>query len=256
MNQHDTSKFGDLLSGPCRTRAAEANKENKALSVSVNDKVATVEATAVRGRYTERSPRFLKKLEVFRRQQEADKLRPRQTKSGTIRKVSVYPPSQQQQTEIWLTDTDCVRFSPEDRERVYQYRWRLKVDTGGYRIAVAGSGKHNRDIRMHRLIAQPPDGMVVDHINGDTLDNRRENLRVCTSAENIRNAGIGRRSKTSRFKGVHLDKGLWVASAMFNYKKRIIGRFADEEEAAKAYDAFARECFGEFARLNFPEATK
>jgi hypothetical protein len=94
---------------------------------------------------------------------------------------------------------------------------------------------------------------VVDHINGDTLDNRRANLRVCTKSENNRN----RRKlhpTTSRFKGVYKNTKPWIALIECNGKQFVLGRFASEEEAALAYDKAAKEHFGSFARLNFPPA--
>ncbi|UCD53087.1 MAG: HNH endonuclease [Phycisphaerales bacterium] len=107
---------------------------------------------------------------------------------------------------------------------------------------------------MHRAIMDPPDGMIVDHIDGQRHNNRRANLRVCTWKENVRN-GKPSRSSTSRFKGVHRDRkrGKWVATIACNAKTTYLGSFDDEIEAAKAYDRKARELFGEFAYLNFPD---
>lgn len=113
--------------------------------------------------------------------------------------------------------------------------------------------------RMHRAIIDAPNGMVVDHINGDSLDNRRSNLRLATSQENNRNAkkAAGKmRVMSSQYKGLSRVKdGLrskkWRAMLAIDRKRIHLGHFNTEEEAARAYDAAAKEHFGEFARLNF-----
>ena len=107
--------------------------------------------------------------------------------------------------------------------------------------------------RLHRFILDVSEDMVVDHINRDKSDNRRENLRVCTQAENVRNSR--RTVGISKYKGVQLNKkyNKWTATINFMGKKQQIGTFTDEIEAAKTYDKRALELFGEFAYLNFPE---
>ena len=101
---------------------------------------------------------------------------------------------------------------------------------------------------------QAPDGMVVDHIDGNSLNNRRSNLRICTPRQNTANRAKTRNG-TSRFKGVHFctrDRK-WRAQIGVDGARRFIGDFDDEVEAARAYDRKAAELFGEFAYLNFPE---
>jgi hypothetical protein len=110
-------------------------------------------------------------------------------------------------------------------------------------------------ITLHRLIMQAPRGMVVDHVNGNRLDNRRCNLRLATTAENIRNMAI--RGGTSQFKGVYYNtpRGRWRAHICCDRKKLNLGDYATEEAAARAYNKAAIELFGPFARLNpLPEA--
>jgi hypothetical protein len=106
-------------------------------------------------------------------------------------------------------------------------------------------------IYMHRLIMNAPKGLFVDHIDGNSLNYRRSNLRNCTKAQNAWNRpALG---GTSRFKGVHRDKhGKWKAAIRVGGRQTFIGLFGDEVEAARAYDRMAREMFGEFAYLNFP----
>ncbi len=108
---------------------------------------------------------------------------------------------------------------------------------------------------MHREIMQPPKGMVVDHINGNGMDNSRANQRVCTQEENGHNSRPHGRS--SRFKGVSYNEilNLWQAGICVNRLTKTIGYFDDETEAAKAYDREALRRFGQFAWLNFPEVT-
>lgn len=120
---------------------------------------------------------------------------------------------------------------------------------------------------MHRLIMQTPDGMSTDHISGITLDNRRSNLRICTAKENARNRIKGRARSKKRDGSLSQYKG--VTKFVYNGKKRTrvqwrafigggrekshLGVFATEIEAARAYDTAAKQYYGPFARLNFPE---
>lgn len=113
--------------------------------------------------------------------------------------------------------------------------WRLhRSDTNLY---VRGYVRGRRQF-MHRVICglEPGDRRVVDHINGDTLDNRRANLRVVTPAQNAQNQG----ARAGRFRGVSFDKsrGLWLASATLNGKRTTIGRYATEDEAGLAAAAW------------------
>lgn len=101
---------------------------------------------------------------------------------------------------------------------------------------------------------------LVDHINGNGLDNRRANLRPATQAENMRNREKQRFVRgdvrpTSRYKGVSLRRtsGRWYAYINGGGKARYLGSFVDETDAARAYDRAALEEYGEFALLNFPE---
>jgi len=141
----------------------------------------------------------------------------------------------------------------EDHDLVSQYTWQV-WDYNHRNIYATATDRTNgkKTIRMHRLIMNPEDGMEVDHINGNGLDNQRENLRVCSVAENRRNRRSNRNS-TSRFVGVSYDKwrgerpSKWAASI----GGKRIGYFKTEKEAAQAYDRVAKEKYGEFANLNF-----
>lgn len=104
---------------------------------------------------------------------------------------------------------------------------------------------------MHRFIMNYPDNKLIDHINHDTLDNRKANLRTCNKFENQRHQRT--KTGTSKYKGVSWDKNRnkWTANIMSDYKEKKIGRFDSEIEAAKAYDEKAKELHGEFAFTNF-----
>lgn len=110
---------------------------------------------------------------------------------------------------------------------------------------------------LHRLIMSCPEGMVVDHINGDTLDNRRSNLRVCTRKQNQYNQKKHKGRRHSQYKGVTFRKNLiskpWEAFIYKDYKSRRLGYFETEKLAAQAYNSAAIQAYGEFARLNIIE---
>ena len=124
---------------------------------------------------------------------------------------------------------------------------------GHAQASIWGDGK-THGILMHRLIMNAPVGMDVDHINGNRLDNRKINLRICTRAQNRKNCRS--RGGSSRFKGVTWDKSKkrWTAQIQSDKKHYLIGRFKKENEAARAYDVAALVLHGEFACLNFGSA--
>ena len=107
-------------------------------------------------------------------------------------------------------------------------------------------------VAMHRLIMGNPEGMHIDHRDGNTLNNRRENLRVCTRSQNKANSKIYR-NNTSGFKGVSFVKKQlarpWIACIYHNRKRLYLGHFATPAEAHEAYKAAALRIFGEFARF-------
>lgn len=137
-----------------------------------------------------------------------------------------------------------AKIDDEDFERVSQYTWTL---SDNYAHAWDGE-KH---ISLHRFITNCPANMVVDHINHDGLDNRKENLRICTYSQNSMNVKK-RKISTSKFKGVTKcsQTGKWRAQIHFNKTRKNLGRFITEVDAAKAYNKAALEIHGEFASLN------
>jgi hypothetical protein len=104
-------------------------------------------------------------------------------------------------------------------------------------------------VSMHRLIMGLSDGLEIDHINRNPLDNRRANLRFCTRRENARNRTY--RKASGGYKGVSPDGTRWRAYIILDGKHVSLGGYATEIEGAVAYDAAAREHYGEFACLNF-----
>jgi hypothetical protein len=110
-------------------------------------------------------------------------------------------------------------------------------------------------IRMHREIMKPPAGLLVDHRNNKTWDNRRDNLRVATSSQNLANRRIDKSKDSSRFRGVcyRKERGRWSAQITFMGKAIRLGYYGNEIDAAKAYDEAAKKYHGEFAKLNFPK---
>ncbi len=128
---------------------------------------------------------------------------------------------------------------------VDKYNW---SSTRGYVVS------HNRKERrrLHRIVTACDDGMVVDHINHNPLDNRLSNLRVCTHAENMKNM-VKPRDNKSGYKGVFWDnrKNRWHVKLQHDNTPIFIGYFTDKILAAQAYDERASELFGQYAKLNF-----
>ncbi|MFH1370831.1 MAG: AP2 domain-containing protein [Planctomycetota bacterium] len=116
-------------------------------------------------------------------------------------------------------------------------------------------GQKPKILSMHREIMNPRKGLLVDHKNRNTLDNRRDNLRIATHSQNQFNKAKTSEKTSSRFIGVYLEKSsrLWATKISHHGKSIWLGRFKSESEAARAYDAAAKKYHGEFARLNFTE---
>jgi hypothetical protein len=156
--------------------------------------------------------------------------------------------------EVTLTQGKVALVDRADLELVAEHRWYALRNRRTFYAQTSlpcSDGKHTT-LKMHRLIL--PGAEQIDHVNGNGLDNRRSNLRAATSLDNKRNERK-RRDNTSGFKGVHWRKDLsrWRACIMVDGRTIHLGYHADRESAARAYDAAARERFGAYAAVNFPE---
>lgn len=145
---------------------------------------------------------------------------------------------------VGLTQGKVALIDKADHELVNRWKW--SYDPTGY----ARRNERGRKVYLHRQLMGEPIDLEVDHINGDKLDNRRRNLRVCTSAENKRNTGI-RRTNTSGYKGVTWQKNRqkWKAQIQYEGVNRHLGLFINKEDAARAYASAAESLFGDFARV-------
>lgn len=140
----------------------------------------------------------------------------------------------------------------DDEDYQYLSKWEWKFHSNGYACRSIKKDKKTTTFLMHRIVNQTPDNLQTDHINGDRLDNRKENLRTATYIENNRNMPKTKRPSSSKYKGVHwvMDSKKWRAQIRINGKKTCLGFFQNEDEAAFIYNEYAKKCFGNFARLN------
>jgi hypothetical protein len=156
--------------------------------------------------------------------------------------------------EVPLTMGMVTIIDAVDAEVILRHGWQATPDrrrrTYHARRAVTGDDGNRHYIYMHRQIMGEPEGLLVDHIDRDGLNNRRYNLRTCDSEGNARNRSR-RSDNTSGFTGVYRNKDCvgWIASINNKY----LGLYPTAEEAARAYDTAAVRTFGEFASLNFPD---
>jgi len=150
---------------------------------------------------------------------------------------------------IPLTQGKFTIVDAEDYDRLAEHKWCAAEISGNF---YAQRGAKGTTIKMHREILNIPPGLVCDHKNHNTLDNRRCNLRICTPAQNNYNQ-LPRDGGTSRYKGVHWHKEhrKWQAQIQHQGRMIHIGYYDYEADAAIAYDDMAIELFGEFACLNF-----
>lgn len=153
---------------------------------------------------------------------------------------------------IPLTQGKVTIVDADEHRHLSAFKWHAHETRPGVFYAARKEGR--KTVHMHRLIAWALDGEDVDHINLDTLDNRKENLRTCTRSQNMMNRGPTR-DATSVFKGVCWSSyyGLWAAQIMVGGRNHVLGRFEKEGDAARAYDEAARRMHGDFALVNFPE---
>jgi len=136
-----------------------------------------------------------------------------------------------------------------------KYRW-YAARGGNTYYATRGqwskTQKRRLTITMHRIIIEVPEGMFVDHINHNGLDNRKANLRLATPVDNARYARYPKINTSSKYRGVWYNKQnrKWRATIVVNRKRKQIGYFKHEIDAARAYDQAAKKYFRDFAILN------
>lgn len=159
---------------------------------------------------------------------------------------------------IHLTRCQVAFIDNRDFPKVSHANWfALKTRSGFYAATTGRSNGKQVILLMHRLIMDAPVGVEVDHKDGNGLNNQRNNLRLCSHAQNQHNARIYKIKKSSRYKGVcyssrsrRRSPKRWRASIAVDGKAKHIGWFLTEDEAAEAYNRSASRFYGEFARLN------
>ena len=151
--------------------------------------------------------------------------------------------------EIPLTQGKVAIVDDADYAAVSQYAWHFNACTG---YAGRRDWQAKRYVLMHRYIMAAPQGMEVDHINGDKLDNRRSNLRLATTLQNSHNTA-SQKGARSGYKGVSVYDNRFYVRIMVEGKNTYYGRYSDERTAARIYDYAARIHYGEFAYINLPE---
>lgn len=156
--------------------------------------------------------------------------------------------------EIKLSKEMVTLVDEEDYEWLNQWKWCVcKIGNNYYATRNVKNKGTQTSIRMHRLIMDAQKGVYVDHVDIDSLNNQRYNLRICTNAQNAMNQKKVLRDRfTSKYKGVswHKSNKRWCANITINRKSNSLGSFKCETRAALAYDKKAKEIFKEYARTN------
>lgn len=165
-------------------------------------------------------------------------------------------------SQILVAGGYVVLVDDEDIKKVEGYTWHVERHGRGaserlYVRCTLGKrpdGKRGH-VYLHRLIADAQPDKNVDHINHNGLDNRRDNLRVCSHKQNHYNLRKRSGETASAYKGVSRTRGgRWRAYIAPGGKQKHLGIYDSEEDAARAYDRAARDLYGEYALLNFPSA--
>ncbi len=169
--------------------------------------------------------------------------------------------------EIVLTQGQVALVDDEDYEDLIKMKWHAWYNKNGdsfyaHHSVYNGAGKSPSVIRMHRYLMKVVNPKIkVDHIDGNTLNNQKNNLRVCESHQNNTNMLSLRSDNSTGYRGVtkyfYNGRKKWTAALSVKGKKFRLGYFDSPEEAARAFDKAARELYGEFCgKLNFEDESE
>ena len=152
---------------------------------------------------------------------------------------------------IPLTQGRVALVDDEDFVELNEFKWYANKMRGNTYYAVRNISPR-KAIRMHRVILGAISGQEVDHIDHNGLNNQRENIRLCSRAQNQMNQQK-QKNTSSQFKGVswHKQDKKWRTRITHRGQEIFLGLFKNERVAARTYDKKARELFGEFAKTNF-----
>jgi len=153
--------------------------------------------------------------------------------------------------KIPLTQGKHTLVDDSDYEELSQYRWfAARAGRNWYAHRTLKKGNEIKTVRMHRLVIEAAVGQIVDHINQNGLDNRKENLRICSRTENARNRGATRTNKLG-YKGVYQrPTGKYQAVIRLDGRAKSLGHFHSAREAALAFDRAALEHHGAYVSTN------
>jgi hypothetical protein len=146
--------------------------------------------------------------------------------------------------EIALNRGKVAIVDDEDYEELSEYSWCFDGRYASSKTVVPG-----KKVYLHRYLMGSPENKLVDHVNGDKLDNRTSNLRIADYRQNSANSKTHSHN-TSGYRGVYKWRNYWRAAITYDGKQISCGYYSDKDEAAKAYNRYAAIFFGEFARLN------
>lgn len=152
-----------------------------------------------------------------------------------------------------MTTTICgveILIDDEDFHLITDFNWWKRYKNGTYFISATEESGKSKFFALHRIILNAPRGMQVDHINGNTLDNRKENLRICTPDQNQQNRKM-RKDCSSGSKGVYYNKKTdrYESRIAANKKRLFLGSFKTKDEAEQAYVKASRSLYGSFSRV-------